>query len=199
MDRIALNEIEYVEEPFLRQLERLGWHIIRGDKYDASVSLREGFNEVIIESELREAVKRINTWIEENQISEVIREITVPQGNSFIEINKEILELLLENTSAENRKTGEKSETVRFIDFKNPANNSFLAISQFKLNIPGTEKHIIPDIVLFVNGLPLGIVECKSPYIADPIGEAVIQLMRYSNRRGEKEGNEKLFWYNQIM
>ena len=202
MDRIALNEFEYVEEPFLRQLERLGWRIVHGDKYDASVSLREGFNEVIIESELREALKRINPWIEEDQISEVIHEITVPQGNSFIEVNKEILELLLENTSAENRKTGEKSETVRFIDFKNPANksfNSFLAVSQFKVNIPGTERHIIPDIVLFVNGLPLGIVECKSPYIADPIGEAVIQLMRYSNRRGEKEGNEKLFWYNQIM
>lgn len=199
MDRIALNELEYVEEPFLRQLERLQWRIVRGDKYDASVSLREGFNEVIIEGELREAIKRINTWIEEDQIGEVIREITVPQGNSFIEVNKEILELLLENTSAENRKTGEKGETVRFIDFKNPANNSFLAISQFKVNIPGTEKHIIPDIVLFVNGLPLGIVECKSSYIADPMGEAVIQLMRYSNRRGEKEGNERLFWYNQIM
>jgi len=202
MDRIALNELEYVEEPFLRQLERLGWRIVRGDKYDTSASLREGFNEVIIESELREAIKRINPWIEEDQISEVIREITVPQGNSLIEANKEILELLLENTSAENRKTGEKSETVRFIDFKDfksSANNSFLAISQFKVNIPGTEKHIIPDIVLFVNGLPLGIVECKSPYIADPIGEAVIQFMRYSNRRGEKDGNEGLFWYNQIM
>lgn len=199
MDRIALNEFEYVEEPFLRQLERLGWRIVRGDKYDASVSLREGFNEVIIESELKEAIKRINPWIEEGQISEVVSEITVPQGNSFIEKNKEILELLLENTSAENRKTGEKSETVRFIDFKNPANNFFLAVSQFKVNIPGTEKHIIPDIVLFVNGLPLGIVECKSPYIADPISEAVTQLMRYSNRRGEKEGNERLFWYNQIM
>ncbi len=199
MDRIALNELQYVEEPFLRQLERLGWRIVRGDKYDPSVSLREGFNEVIIEKELKEAIKRINPWIEEDQISEVVREITVPDGNSLIEINKEILELLLENTSAQNRKTGEKSETVRFIDFKNPANNTFLAISQFKVNIPGTEKHIIPDIALFVNGLPLGIVECKSPYIADPIGEAVVQLMRYSNRRGEKEGNEKLFWYNQIM
>jgi len=60
----------------------------------------------------------------------------------------------------------------------------------------GTEKHIIPDIVLFINGLPLVVVECKSPATADPIGEAITQLMRYSNRRGEKEGNEKLFWYN---
>ena len=64
------------------------------------------------------------------------------------------------------------------------------------MNIPGTEKHIVPDIVLFVNGLPLIVIECKSPAITDPITEAITQLMRYSNRRGVKEGNEKLFWFN---
>jgi len=109
----------------------------------------------------------------------------------------EIHNLLLENISvSENRKTGEKSPTVRFIDFKEPNKNSFIAISQFKVNIPGTEKHIIPDIVLFVNGLPLVVIECKSPSISEPIQEAITQLKRYSNRRGVKEGNEKLFWYN---
>ena len=61
-------------------------------------------------------------------------------------------------------------------------------------------NHIIPDIVLFVNGLPLAVVECKSAYLPDPIGEAVEQLLRYQNRRGDnKEGNEKLFWYNQLL
>jgi len=89
-----------------------------------------------------------------------------------------------------------KVPTVRLIDFKNIDNNSFIAIFQFKVNITGTEKHIIPDIALFVNGMPLIVVECKSPAIADPISEAILQLMRYSNRRGAIEGNEKLFWYN---
>ena len=118
----------------------------------------------------------------------------------MLEANREIHELLLENTSVqENRKTGEKSPTVKFIDFRNPENNSFIVISQFKVNIPGTEKHIIPDIVLFVNGLPLVVVECKSPATSDPINEAITQLMRYSNRRETKEGNEKLFWYNLFM
>lgn len=199
MDKTALNELQYVEEPFLRHLERLGWKIIRGDKYNPSVPLREGFHEVVIEKEMLESIKRINPWLEDDQISEVVRRITVPESNNLLEANREILDMLLENTSAENRKTGDRSETVRFIDFRDPENNSFLAISQFKVNIPGTEKHIIPDIVLFVNGLPLVVVECKSPYIADPMSEAVTQLLRYSNRRGEKEGNEKLFWYNQFM
>jgi len=218
---MIFDEEHYVENSFLEQLQKLGWKIYRQNKddsedakeiiqfnnsgvaaYGESIKFRENFREIILEQELRNSIKRINSWIEDAQVSEVVRRITMPQANSLLEANREIHDLLLENTSiSENRKTGEKSPTVRFIDFKNPENknpenNSFIAISQFKVNIPGTEKHIIPDIVLFVNGLPLVVIECKSPATADPISEAITQLMRYSNRRGEKEGNEKLFWYN---
>lgn len=213
---LRLDEEHYVENPFLAQLLRLGWKVYRQNKdnpedvkeiksfnsssepdYSESIKFRETFGEVILEEELISSIKRINPWMEEDQINEVVRRIKTPSANFLLEANKEIHDLLLENTSvSENRKTGEKSPTVRFIDFRNPENNSFIAISQFKVNIPGTEKHIIPDIVLFVNGLPLVVVECKSPAIADPITEAITQLRRYSNRRGEKEGNEKLFWYN---
>lgn len=230
MNKTQLNEKQYVEEPFLRQLERLGWQIIRAGEdisaytalaaessplyvvgqptetpkisgvYDPAVTCRESFHEVILEKELIAALLQINPWLEKDQLPEIIREVTVPQKNSLLEANQEILEKLLENTSAENRKNGGRSETVRFIDFKNLKNNSFVAISQFKVTIPGTEKHIIPDIVLFINGLPIAVVECKSPYISDPMGEAVEQLLRYQNRRGtDKEGNEKLFWYNQLV
>ncbi|OAQ19976.1 type I restriction endonuclease subunit R [Thermosulfurimonas dismutans] len=214
-----LDEEHYVENPFLAQLQKLGWKIYRQNKdnpeevreilsfnpsfepvYGGYEKFRESFREVILEYVLKDSIKRINPWIEEDQINEVVRRITTPTANSLLEANREIHDLLLENTSvSENRKTGERSPTVRFIDFENPENNSFIAISQFKVNIPGTEKHIIPDIVLFVNGLPLVVVECKSPAIADPMTEAITQLMRYSNRRGEKEGNEKLFWYNLFM
>ncbi|PKP62098.1 restriction endonuclease subunit R, partial [Candidatus Atribacteria bacterium HGW-Atribacteria-1] len=214
-----LDEEYYVENPFLAHLHKLDWQIFRQNKDDPedvkeiksfnssgepvcseSVKFRENFRELILEEELKNSIKRINLWIEEDQITEVVRRITTPQANSLLEANREIHDLLLENTSVyENRKTGEKSPTVRFIDFKNLKNNSFTAISQFKVNVPGTEKNIIPDIVLFVNGLPLIVVECKSPVIADPMNEAFIQLLRYQNKRGEKEGNEKLFWYNLFM
>ncbi len=214
-----LDEEHYAENPFLAHLQKLGWKIYRQNKADTedvkeiegfdskeepifgeSIKFRESFREVILENVLRQSIKKINPWIEDDQINEVVRRVTTPQANSLLEANHEIHDLLLENTSvSENRKTGEKSPTVRFIDFRNPENNSFVAISQFKVNVSGTEKHIVPDVVLFVNGLPLVAVECKSPAIADPIGEAITQLMRYSNRRGVKEGDEKLFWYNFFM
>jgi len=211
-----LDEEHQVENSFLAQLKRLGWEIYRQNKedpedtkeiigfnkdlepiYGTTKKFRTTFREVILEDVLRQSIKRINPWIEEDQIDYVVRRLKEPQANSLLEANREIHELLLENIPvSENRKTGEKSPSVYIIDFKNPENNSFIAISQFKVNIPGTEKHIVPDIVLFVNGLPLVVVECKSPSRADPIGEAIEQIFRYSNRRGEKEGNEKLFWYN---
>jgi type I restriction enzyme R subunit len=214
-----LDEEHQVENPFLAQLKRLGWEIYRQNKenaedtkeiigfnkdleptYDTTKKFRTTFREVILGDVLRQSIKRINPWIEEDQIDYVVRRLKEPQANSLFEANREIHELLLENIPvSENRKTGEKSPSVYIIDFKNPENNSFIAISQFKVNIPGTEKHIVPDIVLFVNGLPLVVVECKSPSRADPIGEAITDLLDYSNRSnrsGRKGGNEKLFWYN---
>jgi len=170
-----LDELHYVENPFLKHLKHLGWQIFEQNKndpedikkitsfnsdnnrvYENQVKFRESFRDLMLESELKKSLQRINPWIEEDQINEVVRRITMPQPNSLLEANREIHDLLLENTSvSENKKTGERSPTVRFIDFKNLENNSFIAISQFKINIPGTEKHIIPDIVLFINGLPL--------------------------------------------
>jgi len=134
-------------------------------------------------------------------VEEVVRKITTFPGSSLIENNQAILKLLLENTSvAENRKTGERSPTVRFIDFENRDNNSFLAVSQFKIRILGTEHHIFPDIVLFINGLPIVVVECKSPKTKEPIPEAIDQLLRYSEQRGAtKEGSPPLFYYNQFV
>ena len=194
-----LNELSQVEEPFLRQLERLGWRILRGDKYDPASTLRETFSEVIIESELRAGLKQINPFLEDDQISELARRIQTPQSSGLLKANEEILSLLLEGVAvSENRQTREVSPTVRYVDFNDIANNRLLAVSQFKVNVPGTQKHIIPDIVLFVNGLPLVVVECKSPAVADPLGEAITQLQRYANQRGMAEGNEKLFWYNQF-
>ena len=216
MPYTKLDEEHYVENPFLAQLQMQGWKVYRqnkGDpedvreivsfsssfepKYGDRKKFRESFREIILENVLKESIKRINPWIEDYEIDLAVHRIITPQARSLLEANREIHNTLLEGFPiGENPKTGEKNAIVHYIDFKNPENNSFIAISQYKVNITGTEKHIIPDIVLFVNGIPLVVVECKSPTISDPINEAITQLMRYSNRRGVKEGNEKLFWYN---
>ncbi len=89
---------------------------------------------------------------------------------------------------------------MRFIDFdKDPSkNNRFIAVCQFKVD-SWAQHHIIPDIVLFVNGLPVVLIECKSPKVKDAIPEAIDQMLRYSEQRAKGEGSAPLFYFNQIV
>lgn len=201
--QIKINEREWVEKPLLDQLKGLGWTIIDLDrKQTPAESFRESFDEVVLLPELRESLRKINDWIDEDQIDEAISEITRFQGNDLLNNNERVLHLLREGTSVStNRRTGDKSPTVHYIDFKHPERNSFVAVCQLKLRVSGTDRHIYPDIVLFLNGLPVGVIECKSPKVNEPIPEAIDQLLRYSEQRGEKgeESNKELFFYNQFM
>ncbi len=200
---IKLDERNHVEKPLLDQLDGLDWEIIDLDnKQHPADSHRGSFTEVVMLAVLREQLKVINPWLEADQVEEVVKQLTASfPGTSLIENNHHVLNLLLENTSiSENRKTGEKSPTVRFIDFKHRDNNRFIAVCQFKVRILGTEHHIIPDIVLFLNGLPVVVIECKSPKIKDPMVEAIDQMLRYSEQRGAKgECSAPLFYYNQFV
>jgi len=201
---IKLDERNHVEKPLLNQLAGLGWEIIdlTDKKQQPFDSHRASFTEVVMSPVLREQLKVINPWLEEDQVEEVAKQLTASfPSTNLLENNRHLFELLLENTSvSENRQTGEKSPTVRFVDFGQLDNNRFVAVCQFKVRILGTEHHIIPDVVLLLNGLPVVVIECKSPKVKDPIPEAIDQLMRYSEQRGSKgEGSAPLFFYNQFV
>jgi len=200
---IKLDERNHVEKPLLDQLDGLKWEIIDLDtKQHPTDSYRQSFTEVVMLSVLREQLKVINPWLEDDQVEEVIKQLTASfPGSGLIANNRHAFTLLLENTSvSENRKTGEKSPTVRFVDFTHRDNNRFIAVCQFKVRILGTEHHIMLDIVLFLNGLPVVVIECKSPKVKDAIPEAIDQILRYSEQRGAKgEGSAPLFFYNQIV
>jgi type I restriction enzyme, R subunit len=116
---IKLNECNHVEKPFLDQLAGLGWEIIDLDtKQHPGDSFRVTFTEVVMPPVLREQLKVINPWLEDDQVEEGVKQLTASfPGTGLIENNRHLQNLLLENTSiSENRKTNEKSPTVRFID-----------------------------------------------------------------------------------
>jgi type I restriction enzyme R subunit len=200
---LKLDERNHVEKPLLSQLDGLGWDIIDlENKQHPGDSHRQTFTEVVMLPVLHEQLKVINPWLEDDQVEEVVKQLTASfPGSDLIKNNRHAFTMLLENTSVSvNRQTGEKSPTVRFVDFTHQDNNSFIAVCQFKVRILGTEHHIIPDIVLFLNGLPMVVIECKSPKVKDAIPEAIDQIMRYSEQRGVKgEGSAPLFFYNQIV
>lgn len=207
-----MSEYTNVERPFLNKLRQIGWEVIdHGTGFipqDPAVSKRENFKEIILTKEFRDSLKRINltddgrSWLTEKQIDDIVREVTSQPGVGLLEANKTIFELLTKNTTIHiNELTGEQNPLVRLIDFKHPKKNSFIAINQFRIDTPGASRNaIIPDIALFVNGLPFVVVECKDKDVAEPLSEAFIQISRYSNTRkdpyGVKEGEEKLFHSN---
>jgi len=207
-----MSEYSNVEKPFLEKLLQIGWQVIdhgaSGIPQDPTKSYRKNFKEVVLEKVFKESLQKINRtddgieWLTDKQLEEVFTEISDQIGKSLHEANKAIFNLLLKNTTVDrNEVTGEQSPVVRFIDFENWEKNSFIAINQFRIQTPGGPRQgIIPDIVLFVNGMPFCVIECKDTDVSEPLSEAEIQIRRYSNRRdddfGIKEGEERLFYFN---
>lgn len=200
-----LDERNHVELPLLEQLEGLGWEVLDltlKKHQEPGDSFRESFTETALLPVLRQQLRVLSPWLEDDQVEDAVKKLTASfPGTQLLKNNQHALDLLIDGTSVgENRQTGEQSPTVRFVDFKEPGNNSYLAICQLKIRIRGTEHHIFPDVTLFLNGLPVGLIECKSPKVKDAIPSAIDQMLRYSEQRGAKgEGNASLFYFNQIL
>ena len=212
-----MSEYTFVEKPFLDQLDDLGWKIIdqgEGIPQDPTMSLRGDFKEVVLKDEFKDSIRDINVledgtkWLTDHQLEELYQNIIDQAGKSLLEANKDVLSLLFKSQVDLNDITGEEFPIVKLIDFEVPENNTFRAINQFRIDTPGgVKQHIRPDIVLFVNGLPLVVIECKDAnlFTSNPVYEAITQLRRYADQRedsieaGLKEGEERLFHFNQLM
>jgi type I restriction enzyme R subunit len=192
------NEYTEAERPALESLRILGWDIIDQQRTTWS-DPRKKKSSAVLDTRLRNAVKRLNDWISEDNLNKAVREIQQVVGTNTMDENEQIHEKLVRHTSVkQDLGHGTKHQTVRYIDYENPGNNDWLAVNQF--DVTGDIETIKPDIVLFVNGIPLGVIECKSPTIAESRSEALEQLTRYQNERTEtgSEGAEELFRYNQF-
>ncbi|MGH7965808.1 MAG: type I restriction endonuclease subunit R, partial [Candidatus Binatia bacterium] len=170
--------------------------------------------EVLLRDRLAAALRKLNLrdgqpWLDDTRIARAIRDLEQAAGHRLMEINQSATELLLKGTVVDGLPDWDQGrpQPVRFIDFETSANNDFLVINQFKVELTSGRGHVIPDAVLFVNGIPLVVAEFKSPGIKNPLHEAINQLLRYSNQRRElfptlyteNEGVERLFYTNQLL
>ena len=130
-----------------------------------------------------------------------MRAVTGVQATSLIEASQEVYTTLTLGKSFEqDRGEGKKSYDVRYIDFDDPSKNELLVTRQYK--VKGAKKHIIPDVVLFVNGIPIAIVECKSPTLGEGWkAEALDQFSRYQELedRYRELGAPRLFDTMQVL
>ncbi len=213
-----MSEYAHVEKPLLTQLGALGWTVVdQGNQmipHDPVASLRTSFRDLILPQVFRDSVRALNQtsdgqdWLTERQLAGLIDDIFRQPGKGLLDANEAVHALLMKAQVDRNEVTGEKDPTVRLIDFANPERNTFHAINQFRVDTPGCVKaFIIPDVVLFVNGIPLVVIEAKigDANTANPMHEAFVQLQRYRDARPEtaraglREGEPKLFYPNLMV
>ena len=192
------NEENLSENPAIEHLERLGYIVVSAQTLEIE---RESIKEVVLARRLAAALKHLNPWLSQDNVSKAVRAVTHIPATSLIEASEKLYTTLTYGISLEqDRGDGKKGQTVRFLDFDNPATNEFLVTRQYR--VQGAKKNIRPDIVLFVNGIPLVVIECKSPTLGEGWkAEAIDQFSRYQEleTRYHDLGAPKLFEPDQLL
>ena len=200
-----VNEYNHAEEPARVLLERLGWTCV---PRDVLAEERGDQRDVLLKGRLKAALMRLNQWMTENQADRVIFDLE-HIGETGMARNRRVHEYLTYGMSLTVDTTrGRETPTIRFFDFEHPEGglNEYLVTTQFRVRrgnergrVEDDERMVIPDLVLFVNGIPLVVMEAKSPSLLDVWkSNAVRQLRRYQEAGSEWQGSgaPELFHYN---
>ena len=197
-----------VEFPALKLITKLGYEY--QDLFQNRKE-RDKDTEVIIYKRLKKAIERLNPELDDEQVNDALSQIHERNFSSSldpVEANERI-RIKLIGLSQENAldqpiqvksldKNGNPIDVdVKFIEFdpEKIDDNDFLVTNQFKLH--GNKDYILPDIVVFVNGIPLVVIECKQPAKSDYLQAAFDE--NFSNYKRKNTGWEKLFFYNHLM
>jgi len=174
-----MSEYTQSERPAIELFQKLGYDYLdaKGEMY-----------EVVLKERLEASLLRLNPWLNENNLQKVTKKILSVNGSTLMEINAQIHQLITKADALTLKPTPDEHPVpVKFIDFENIDNNDFLVVNQMKFK--GARANSIPDIVVFVNGLPLVVIEAKNQTV--DISD-IPDLLYY------QENSPKLFYYNQI-
>ena len=171
-----------VEQAALAWLESLGWSVAHGPDIapDTPGAERADYGAVVLERRLRDALARLNPDLPASALDDAFRKLLRPEGTTLEVRNRAVHRLLVDGATVEYRSDDGaiRGAQANVIDFDDPTNNDWLAVNQFTVVENKRERR--PDVVLFVNGLPLGIVELKNPADEDAtVWTAWQQLQTY--------------------
>jgi type I restriction enzyme, R subunit len=195
MNPATLTESD-VEASALDWLESLGFASLRGGEIapDGPQSERKSYGDIVLADRLREALRKLNPTLPTDALDEAFRKVTVPAHPSLIANNRAFHRMLVDGIAVECRRKDDSigAEIVRLIDFDEPEANDWLAVNQFTV-IEGQHTRR-PDVVIFVNGLPLGVIELKNAAAEEAdIWAAFNQLQTY------KQQIPSMFVHNAVL
>ena len=171
-----------IEEATLAWLANLGWAVAHGPDIapDALADERSDYGQMLLEQRLPDGLARLNPSLPEAALEDAFRQGMRPEGSTLESRNRAFLRMLVAGVTVEYR-AGDgaiRGAQASVVDFETPANNDWLAVNQFTVVENKHERR--PDVVLFVNGLPLGVIELKNPADKDAtIWTAWQQLQTY--------------------
>ena len=171
-----------VEQAALDWLAAVGWGVAHGLDIapDAPGAERADYGQVVLERRLRDALAGLNPDLPADALDDAFRRLTRPEGATLEARNRAFHRMLIDGVTVEYR-DGEgrvRGTQALAVDFDDPANNDWLAVNQ--LTVTENRNRRRPDVVLFVNGLPLGVIELKNPADEDAtVWTAWQQLQTY--------------------
>src|SRR5262245_4651426 len=171
-----------VELAALAWLESRGWSVLNGaDSGPGELAAERGaYSHVILAQRLRDALARLNPDLPAEGLEDAFRKLTRSEGQELIARNRALHRLLVDGVTVEYREAGGsiRGAQARVIDFDQPDNNDWLAVNQF--SVVENNRARRPDVILFVNGLPLGVIELKNAASENAtIWDAFQQLQTY--------------------
>ena len=154
-----------VEQAALDWLEGLGWHVAHGPDVapESAGAERADYGRVVLEQRLRDALARLNPDLPAEALDDAFRKLTQPEGVMPEVRNRAFHRMVVDGVTVEHRADDGtiRGAQARVMDFDVPANNDWFAVNQ--LTVVENKHERRPDVVLFVNGLPLVVIELKNP------------------------------------
>lgn len=204
MDTPSFKEDHISQIPALQLLQKLGYTYLspaEAEKFRGGKT-----SNVLLEDILRKQLKEINssikisstktTYISEANIENGIRALKeLPMNEGYISACETAYNLItLGKAFEQSFDADKKSVTLNYIDWKNLENNVFHVTEEFSVMRSHSKEHYRPDLVLFVNGIPLCVIECKRPDMKEPLTQAISQHLRNQ----QEDGIRALYVYSQI-
>ena len=204
MTLISFKENDISQRPALELLAKMGYQYLSPEE---AMEMRDGkTSNVLLEEVLRQQLRELNSirigshsearFSEQNIENGVVALHNVPMDGGYLNANETVYNMLTLGKAFEQSIDGDKkSYTMRYIDWEHPENNVFHVTEEFAVTRAGSNDTYRPDIVLFVNGIPLVVIECKRPDIKGAEEQAISQHLRNQ----QEDGIRSLYVYSALL
>ena len=204
MNTPSFKEDHISQIPALQLLQNMGYKYLTPEE---AMQLRGNkTTNVLLEDVLRKQLKEINSiqvsasktsiFSNENIERGILALKDLPMNEGYIHASESAYNLITLGKALEQSIDGDKkSFTLQYIDWKNIENNVFHVTEEYSVMRSTSKEHYRPDIVLFVNGIPLCIIECKRPDMKEPLKQAISQHLRNQ----QDDGIRQLYVYSQLI